>query len=416
MGVRRVAVIAYHSSPLLQPGSGDAGGMTIYVRGVAAALAELGVATDVFTRATSDLPRIGHLAPGVRAVCIEAGPPTLVAKEEAGGFVDQFAEGVQSFSLAQKIRYDVVHSHYWQSGMAAIPMARSWDVPLVHSSHTLGRVKNGSLPPGDFPESERRDLAEAEVVGAADVLVASTDYEWEELACLYGARHDALKTIHPGVDHKRFFPGDRLRARARLGLDPESGILLYAGRIQPLKGLSLAIEALGRMPEGTPAPLLLIVGGPSGPAGKREIDELKGLAAAVGVADRVRWLGPRPHEELPDLYRAADVVVVCSFSESFGFAALEAHTCGTPVVGTAVGGLSYVVKDGRSGFLLDARDPDLFAQRLSLILSRPDLRDELGANASSNARAFSWSATAHTLIELYDCLVRERHSESCVCL
>lgn len=415
MVARRVAVIAYHSSPLREPGTGDAGGMNIYVRGVAGALAERGVETDVFTRATGDLPRLAELAPGVRAVCIDAGPRRSVSKDRTVGFVDEFAAGVRSFSLGQGITYDVVHSHYWQSGLAAAPLARSWGVPLVHSSHTLGRVKNGALPPGDRPESAERDDAEAAVISAADVLVASTDHEWEQLACLYGAPHDALTTIHPGVDHSRFSPGDKREARARLGMDLEEPTVIYVGRIQPLKGLSLAIEALGRFPRSAHPPRLLVVGGPSGPAGEQEIDDLKKLAASMGVTDRVTWLGPRPHEQLSDLYRAADVVVVCSFSESFGLAALEAHACGTPVVGTAVGGLSYVVQDKRSGFLLNNRDPEGFARALDMILGNPQLRVEFAANAARAARSFSWPATGDSLRELYECLITESLPESCVC-
>lgn len=389
--------------------------MNIYVRGVARALAEMGVETDVFTRATGDLPRLAELAPGVRAVCIDAGPTRPVSKDRTFGFIEEFAAGVRSFSLAQRISYDVVHSHYWQSGLVAIPLARAWGVPLVHSSHTLGRVKNGALPPGDLPESAERDDAEAAVISASDVLVASTDHEWEQLACLYGAPHDALTTIHPGVDHSRFSPGDKRDARARLGMDLEEPTVLYVGRIQPLKGLSLAIEALGRFPRSAHPPSLLVVGGPSGPAGEQEIDDLKKLAASMGVTDRVTWLGPRPHEQLPDLYRAADVVVVCSFSESFGFAALESHACGTPVVGTAVGGLSYVVQDKRSGFLLNNRDPEAFARALDMILGNPKLRVEFATNAARAARSFSWSATGGALRELYECLITESVPESCVC-
>lgn len=406
MGARRIAVIAYHSSPLQEPGQADAGGMTIYVREVAGALACLGIETDIFTRAMHHLPRIAQLGPGVRAVSIHAGPPGI-SKEEGARFVSDFAAGVRSFARADGQRYDVVHSHYWQSGLAAMPLARSWGVPLVHSSHTLGRVKNGALPPGDVLESEKRGEAEGQVVRAADVVVASTHHEREELTRLYEARQDTLRTIHPGVDHHLFRPGDKAEARARLGLDAQAPVLLAVGRIQPLKGLSLVLEALARIAPMRMPPLLLIVGGPSGPRGEEEVAHLKKLARSLRVASRVRWLGPRPQMELPAMYRAADALMVCSYSESFGLAALEAHACGTPVFGTAVGGLSYVVKDGRSGFLFPGRDPVVFADRLGSVLSNPALHRDLSLGAVRAARPFSWSVTARALLVLYDRLIDE---------
>ncbi|HEX2239560.1 MAG TPA: glycosyltransferase, partial [Actinomycetota bacterium] len=270
------------------------------------------------------------------------------------------------------------------------------------------------LPTGDLPEPVARELAEAQVVRAADALVASTEHEWHELASLYGARNDGLRTIHPGVDHELFSPGDREAARARLGLDPQGPVVLSVGRIQPLKGLSLAVEALARLRSLRHPPILLVVGGPSGPRGDEELVDLKKLARSLGVAEQMRWLGPRPHEGLPDIYRAADAVVVCSYSESFGFAALEAHACGVPVLGTAVGGLSYIVRDGRSGFLFDRRDPDVFAERLGAVLSNYDLRAQLGDAARRAAQRFSWHASARSLLRLYDSLVEQPMMETCV--
>jgi D-inositol-3-phosphate glycosyltransferase len=413
--LRRVAVVAYHASPLVEPGAGDAGGMTVYVREVAESLAELGLHTDVFTRATADSRPVSWLAPGVRVLSIDAGPRAPISKDALRTYVGDFASGIGAFALGQRVRYDVVHSHYWQSGLAGLSLARAWDAPFVHSQHTLARVKNQFLAPGDVPESASRIRGEDEVMDAADVLIASTDEEWRQLSCLYGVSHDRLKTVHPGVDHDLFRPGDPASARAELGLGDEA-VMLYAGRLQPLKGLSLALRALERLVrELSRDVVFLVVGGASGEAGEEEVTRLRALADTLGVADRVRFLGPQPHARLPLFYRAADVVVVCSHSESFGLSALEAHACGTPVVATAVGGLSHIVRDGVSGFLVDSRDPAEFAARLRSLLEGDGLRASLSAAAVHAARRFSWDATSATLFELYECLVREGWPQACTC-
>ena len=413
--VRSVAVVAYHSSPLGPPGDGDSGGMTVYIRELAEAFARRGVYTDVFTRADGPGPAITNLSPGVRVVAVEAGPRSKVPKEGLVEHLGDFAVGVRAFALAQRMTYDVVHSHYWQSGVAGITLARGWGVPLVHSHHTLGKVKNRYLAPGDQPEPVVRLDGEARVIGAADVLVASTDDEWKQLACLYGASHDSLKTLHPGVDHAMFSPGPLDEARARLGLGDEA-VMLYVGRIQRLKGIELAIRAADELRPALDRPLtLLVAGGASGPAGGIEVARLRALVSELGLEDVVRFVGPVPHEELPTYYRAADVLVVCSHSESFGLAALEAHSCGTPVVGTPVGGLSYVVADERSGFLVDTRDPAVFAARLKTLLADDSLRERFRRAAIASAASFSWDGTAQSLHELYECLVREQSPEACTC-
>lgn len=414
--LKRVAVISYHSSPLIEPGSGDAGGMTVYVRELAETLAERGLATDIFTRADSERPRVVELGPGVRVVSIDAGPPEPVDKEGLSAHLSEFVSGVRAFSTAQRIRYELIHSHYWQSGLAAKALAASWAVPFVHSNHTLGKVKNRALAPGDLPEPLTRLTGETEVMAAADVLIAATDEELGQLACLYGASHDRLKTLHPGVDHELFTPGDLGAARAELGLDPDAAILLFVGRIQPLKGLELAIRSLEQLEPVLGRPVgLVVVGGASGRGGEAEVDRLHDLAVELGVAGLVTWVGPQPHSRLPLYYRAADSVVVCSHSESFGLAALEAHACGTPVVGTAVGGLSHIVTDGGSGFLVETRDAAVFAGRLKTLLSDPELSNAMRARAVQASARFSWDKTADSFLELYECLVREESPEVCTC-
>jgi D-inositol-3-phosphate glycosyltransferase len=414
--VRRLAVVSYHSSPLVEPGSGDSGGMTIYVRALAEAMASRGVSTDVFTRANGNTPRISELSPGVRVMGVEAGPHSPASKEELSRYVKDFAWGTRALATLQGSHYDVIHSHYWQSGLAAGALAKAWDAPLVHSHHTLGLVKNRFLAPGDVQEPEARLRGEAEVIDMADVLLASTEEEQHYLACLYGASHDRLKTLSPGVDHRLFSPGDRVEARAALGLGDEP-VILYVGRIQRLKGIDLAIRAfkeLSHVIAPTEAKFL-IVGGASGPDGEDEVQRLTDLARSLGIEGRVCFLGPRPHADLPTYYRAADALVVCSHYESFGLAALEAQASGTPVVATAVGGLSYIVKDGESGFLLDTRDPSAFAARIATLLNDPMLLASFGFEGVRRARSFSWRRTADELLDLYECLVDERLPEVCVC-
>jgi D-inositol-3-phosphate glycosyltransferase len=347
---------------------------------------------------------------------VEAGPHSPASKEELSRYVKDFAWGTRALATLQGSHYDVIHSHYWQSGLAAAALAKAWDAPLIHSHHTLGLVKNRFLAPGDVREPEARLRGEAEVIDMADVLLASTEEEQHYLACFYGASHDRLKTLPPGVDHRLFSPGDRVEARAALGLGDEP-VILYVGRIQRLKGIDLAIRAfkeLSHLIAPTEAKFL-IVGGASGAGGEDEVHRLKDLARSLGIEGRVRFLGPRPHADLPTYYRAADALVVCSHYESFGLAALEAQASGTPVVATAVGGLSYIVKDGESGFLLDTRDPSAFAARIATLLNDPMLLASFGFEGVQRARSFSWRRTADELLDLYECLVDERLPEVCVC-
>ncbi|MGH2751444.1 MAG: glycosyltransferase [Actinomycetota bacterium] len=414
--VTRVAVLAYHSSPLTAPGSGDAGGMSVYVRQLAEAHERVGVHTDIFTRASGDGRRVVALSERVRVISIEAGPVAPLPKERLAAYVEDFVIGVRAFATMQRISYDIVHSHYWQSGVAGVSLARALGVPLVHSQHTLGLVKNSFLAPGDVPEPLTRIEGERRLIEEAEVLIASTDEEWQQLSCLYGASHDRIKTIHPGVDHDVFHPGDRVRARYELGIAPDEAVMLFVGRIQPLKGLELAVRAAYEVVSALDRNLtFLVVGGASGSSGQRELDRTVALIESLGLEDHVRLVGAVPHGRLPAYYRAADVLTVCSHSESFGLAALEASACGTPVIATAVGGLSYIVRDGKSGFLLGARDPAVYASKVKTLLGDPGMWQEFSRAASEAAAGFSWDATASTLLELYECLARDRAPEACTC-
>jgi len=390
--------------------------MSIFVRGLADALATRGLRTDIFTRRAGPGPAVTTLSDGVRVIVVDAGPAAPVAKEDQPAYLSDFVAGARTFAAAQRRRYDLVHSHYWQSGLAGARLSRFWDVPLVHSNHTLAKVKNRFLAPGEAPETDRRLRGEEEVIAAADVLAVSTEAEAQQLTSLYGASLDRIKTVHPGVDHTAFRPGTaRDSTRTELGLTDEA-TLLYVGRIQPLKGLELAIRALEELSGAFERDVvLLVVGGASGNAGAAELLRLKRLAHSLGVADRVRFLGPRPHELLPSLYTASDVVVVCSHTESFGLAALEAHACGIPVVATAVGGLSHITADGLTGFLIEERDPSIFAARVKTLLADDDLRQRFGSSAVERSARFDWNRSAAEFLELYECLAAVDRPELCTC-
>jgi D-inositol-3-phosphate glycosyltransferase len=386
--------------------------MTVYVRSVASALAREGITTDIFTRATGGARRVVGLDEGVRVISIEAGPQSEVTKDRLPQFVDEYTAGIRAFGQGQRIGYDALHSHYWQSGMAGVELASTWRIPLVHSHHTLGHVKNGARASGDVIESVGRVRGEEMLAGAADVQVASTSQEWQQLLTLYRASSDSVKIVHPGVDHDLFYPLDRDRARAHLGIGG-GPVLLSVGRIQPLKGIDLAIRAVPVLASKlTESPTLVIVGGASGPKGGEEEDKLKRLTQSLGVSDLVHFAGPQPHELLATFYAAADALIVGSHSESFGLTALEAHACGTPVIGTSVGGLPDVVDHGSSGFLLAERDHHVVAERVMQIMEQ---RARYRSRAIERAARFSWKKTAASLLELYECLAREDVSDACVC-
>jgi D-inositol-3-phosphate glycosyltransferase len=389
----KVAVLSLHTSPLAQPGTGDSGGMNVYVRELVSSLAQAGVQSEVFVRRWhDDLPPQVEVEPGFRVVHVDAGPTNL-AKEDLPEVADVFRAGVEQHLRAGD-GVDVLHANYWLSGLVGHRLKHDLDLPLVSTFHTLARVKAET---GD-PEPQRRVDAEAEVIGCSDSILASGPAEAEQLRTLYGAAADRIEIVPPGVDHAFFSPGSRVGARAALGLAP-GPVLLFAGRIQPLKGLKVAVQALAclRRPDAT----LLVVGGPSGQAGTDELEQARKLAVEVGVSERIRWVPPQPHHLLSTYYRAADVVLVPSRSESFGLVALEAGACGVPVVAADVGGLRTIVEDGRTGFLVPSRDPGHWAELTDRLLEEPGLAAAMGEAAALRARHFTWSTTAARLRRLY---------------
>lgn len=387
-----VAILSLHTSPLVQPGLGDSGGMNVYVRELSASLAQAGVEVRVYVRRWSeDLPDRVRVEPGLEVVHVDAGPVSL-AKEDLPSVVEEFADAVAADLRETPV--DVLHANYWLSAVAAHRLKHELGLPLIATFHTLARVKADA---GD-QEPELRERAEVEVIGCCDAICASSPVEAEQLVDFYGARPDRIELVPPGVDHAFFSPGDRSGARAALGFD-DRPTLLFVGRIQPLKGLSIAVRALAELPMADAR--LVVVGGPSGTDGPGEVDSVRALIAEVGLEDRVHFVEPRPHHLLSTYYRAADVVLVPSRSESFGLVALEAAACGVPVVAAAVGGLRTLVEDGVTGYLIDSRDPSDYAARVDSLLSDPERAAAMGAAATRLANRFSWSTTAGRLRRLY---------------
>ncbi len=397
--VTRLAVLSLHSSPLVQPGTGDSGGMNVYVRELTSALAQAGVHTDVFVRRWhADLPAEVEVEPGVRVVHVDAGPPEL-AKEALPDVVDDFASGVRRH-IDSGPGVDAIHANYWLSAVAGHRLKHDLELPLVATFHTLARVKAEN---GD-PEPARRDRAEAEVLGCCDVVLASCVAEAEQLQRLYGTPPERIEIVAPGVDHAFFAPGDRRGARAALGLGHEP-VALFVGRIQPLKGLAVAVAAVAALERDDVK--LVAVGGASGMDGPAEVERIRQLATDLGVSDRVQLVPPVPHHLLSTYYRAADVVLVPSRSESFGLVALEAAACGRPVVAAAVGGLTTLVLPGITGELVEGHDPAEFAAAAARVLDDPERAHALGSAAHLHARDYRWSTTAARLRRAYaDTIIR----------
>jgi D-inositol-3-phosphate glycosyltransferase len=407
----RVAVLSVHTSPLDQPGTGDSGGMNVYIRAVAERLARAGIGVDVFTRARDGQPEVTRAPGGTRVIHVKAGPRAPVPKAELPRYLPEFLGGVLSHVRREGPRPDVVHSHYWLSGWVGQSAKEIWGVPLVASFHTLGKVKNYSLARGEGPEPPLRLAGEERVIRTADRILAPTPAEAAHLVGLYRADPAAIRVVPPGVDHALFSPRPRDRARRRLHLT-DVRLVLFVGRLQPHKGPDVAIrtlaEALARDPSGTADVVLAVVGGPSGASRGAEVVRLMDLASALGVGERVMFFPPQPQSRLADFYAAAEAILVPSRSESFGLVALEAQACGTPVIASAAGGLRFVVVDGVTGFLVEGHDPADHADRLLRILHDPELRDAMGRAGAAHSHRFSWDATADEVLRVYRELVAGR--------
>ena len=412
--MRRLAVLSLHTSPLAQPGTGDGGGMNVYVRELTAALARTGVACDVFTRAWSpDLAPVVDLEPGLRVHHVPAGPLELLPKESLPLVVEEFTGRVLGLMSAAsgpggtdggELPYTSLHANYWLSGLSGHVIKHELNLPLVCTFHTLDRVKAESMPEeveADMPH--RRAEAEASIIECSDAVLASCSVEAEQIASLYGGEPGRIRIVPPGVDHAFFGPGHRPQARRALGLPLDGRLLLFVGRIQPLKCADVAIETLAALLDaGRELYRLVVVGGPSGPHGEKSLQGLHDAADARGVRELVHFVEPQPHELLSSYYRAADVCLVPSRSESFGLVALEAAACGTPVVASAVGGLTTLVDHGHTGFLVEDGSPESYAAAVRRVFEQPLAAERFSTASVLRARRYTWRAAARTLVELHD--------------
>jgi D-inositol-3-phosphate glycosyltransferase len=405
-GLHRIAILSVHTSPLHQPGTGDSGGMNVYIAETAKRIAARGIDVEIFTRATSlSEPEVSELAPGVLVRHIPAGPFEGLRKEDLPAQLCAVTAGVLRAEAAKNEGfYDLVHSHYWLSGQVGWIAQERWGVPLVHTMHTMARVKNLTLAQGDAPEPAIREIGEEQVVNAADRLVANTHAEAKELIELYHADPNRVRVVHPGVDLDVFVPGDQKGVRKELGVPENAIVLLFVGRIQPLKApdvlIQAAAEILKRSPELRSRLLVAICGGPSG-SGLERPDALVDLARQLGVSDVVQFVPPTNRAELVKWFQAASVCVVPSYSESFGLVAIEAQACGTPVIAARVGGLPTAVRDGISGILVDSHEPATWANHIIEVVSNEALRSKLSTGAIAHASHFGWEDTTEQLISVY---------------
>jgi D-inositol-3-phosphate glycosyltransferase len=394
-----VAMLSVHTSPLASPGrTTDAGGMNVYMRQLAQELGQRHISVDIFTRWTNEYtPRIVQLSQNVRVIHIKAGPVAAVSKNDLYQYIPAFTRHVEEFRRNDARTYDILHSHYWLSGLAAMELAQRWDIPHVTMFHTLGRLKR--LAHLDEPEPELRLEMEQRLIHQVDRIVAATSDERTQMIRYCGASPYQIQVIPCGVDLKLFVPQHRQWARMQLGLKEDMPVLLFAGRLDPFKGPDLLLHAASMMEKDAQ---IVIVGGKL--TGDKALQQLSKLAAELGLTSRVKFLGARPQQEMPMIYSAADVTVVPSYHESFGLVAVESLACGTPVVATRAGGLTTIVRQDETGYLVP-RCPGFFAARLDTLLRNSDLWMRMHTAARRSVLHFSWKNVASQVHDMYDELV-----------
>jgi D-inositol-3-phosphate glycosyltransferase len=397
----RVAMLSVHTSPLARLGGYAAGGMNVYVRETARQLGRLGFKVDIFTRDVGSDPEILHLDANVRLISLEAGPQRHVDKAESIELLPAFLHAMRSFRQVHDLHYDLLHSHYWQAGWIASLLGPRWGIPHVATFHTLGEIKNRAFAGEN--ESQQRIEAERRIVQTADGIVCFSEHERKLLNSLYGADLDRVAVVPCGVDLRRFRPLDQAECRSSLNLDRRP-VVLYVGRLEPLKGIDILIRAMARLNHS--AARLIVVGGDAHAA--PQVRRLTRLAAELGIKDRVTFAGAVEQSDLPRYYNAADVCVMPSHYESFGLVAVEAMACGTPVIASRVGGLTTTIEDGKTGYLMPWRHPEPFAEKIDLVLSSAQLRDDLGRRARRSMLRFSWERVAQGLAAEYRRLWQER--------
>lgn len=408
----RIAMLSYHTCPLATLGGKDTGGMNVYVRDLTRYLGPLGVQVDVFTRSQDEhVPHVLHdLGYGNRVVHIPAGPEVPLPKEHLIEHLPAFVEGIQDFVRKKRVKYDLIHSHYWMSGMAALSLREQWGIPVIQMFHTLGKMKQRVARLPYEVEEQDRLIGEQHLLSSVDCIVASTPAEFAQLQWLYHADVSKVRIIPPGVDISHFYPIPDDEAREFIGVKDESCMLLYVGRIEPLKGLDTLLKAIAVLRQQNIYVCLTIIGGDASLPLEEQSEEMKRIRALChqeGLDDLVTFLGKRGQDTLPYYYSAAQAVVVPSHYESFGMVALEAMACGAPVVASQVGGLAYLVQDGVTGFTVPADDPQALAEKLMLILRDRHLRRRLGQQAVKAAQAYAWENIARKVFELYQLVLSE---------
>jgi len=409
-----IAMLSYHTCPLAILGGKNTGGMNVYVRELTRYLGREGVHVDVFTRSENEhIPAVSHdLGYFNRVVHIPAGPQVFLPKEELTEYTKDFAQGILDFAEKKQIHYDLIHSHYWLSGIAGELLKNQWDVPMLQMFHTLGKIKQRIGRTAEEREGKYRIKGESHVIEVADLIIAATEDEQDQLFDLYQVPTEKVKIIPPGVNIHHFYPIPTDEAKEAIGLSPRDKAALFVGRIEPLKGVDTLLQAMAILKRNCrlficPDYLIIIGGDPGGEEEKLsyEMTRLQSLSHELDLEDMVIFLGKRGQDTLPYYYSAAEVVVVPSHYESFGMVALEAMACGTPVIASKVGGLAHLVKDGETGFNVPAQDPDALAEKLRALFVDHDLRAAFGARAAAYARGFSWEIITKQMTEVYRELV-----------
>ena len=410
----RIAMLSYHTCPLATLGGKDTGGMNVYVRELTRQLGKMDIHVDVFTRSQDDhVPHVLHeLGYGNRVVHIPAGPEHPMPKQELANYIPEFVDGIQAFACDKKIAYDIIHSHYWMSGIAAASLSDGWaGSPIVHMFHTLGEMKNRIARADEEREGVYRIEGERQVLRRVDRVVVATIAELTQLRFLYKANAKKLVVIPPGVDVSHFYPIPADEARAYIGLKPEDRMILFVGRIEPLKGVDTLLEAMSclQMKESRPVHLAIIGGDPSASPEEMNVEmaRLKNLCEVLGLDQSVVFLGVRDQDKLSYYYSAAEVVVMPSHYESFGMVALEAMACGTPVIASEVGGLAYLVRDGETGFTIPAEEPETLCEKLSWLLNDDELHAKMSAQAAAYAQDYAWEKIAKQIVDVYEGLVKQ---------
>ncbi len=409
-------MISYHTCPLATLGGKDTGGMNVYVRDLTHSLGRIGIKVDVFTRSQDEhVPHVLHdLGYGNRVVHVAAGPEAPLPKQELIAYLPQFVKGIQNFARQKDLRYDLIHSHYWMSGLAGLELKAAWDAPMVHMFHTLGQMKNRVAQSPEEMEGGYRIEGESKVLEEADRIVAATPAELAQLQWLYQADTNKIEVIPPGVDTGHFYPIPNDEAKEFIGVPPEDQMLLFVGRIEPLKGLDVLIEAIGRYcrerRQEKPRLFLAVIGGEtdiSQETMSAEMTRLQALREQYGVTDVVTFLGKRSQDTLPYYYSAAEAVVMPSQYESFGMVALEAMACGTPVVASQVGGLAFLVQDGVTGYTVPTADPEALCHHLKMLIDNKELRRKMGEQAFAFAQEYAWEKITDRIVKLYTAMLPE---------